>query len=172
MKSLIKHRIPFVEKWLTLPKGYHWAFFLFCLSAVNFSVVLDYWEERQKLQNIHVEITRQATELAHQQKLLAAMKQHSERHALSPKLTKQIVALDQQINDFLNREIEVSAYQWDFSSRPILQIQVEGRFQDLHQFLTALLTQQNALSFAQLAMEKSENGRVLGNFILQLKNEE
>ncbi|BFU60796.1 MULTISPECIES: hypothetical protein [Rodentibacter] len=172
MKSLIKHRIAFIEKWLALPKIYHWAFFVVCLSAVNFSAILDYWQDYQQLQRMKLEVKQQSAELAHQEKLLVALKRHSDRHELSPMLTKQIIALDQQINDLLNGEAEILNYQWDFSSRPILHIQLEGRFQNLHKFLTALSEQQAVLSFAQLEMQKTERGQVQSNVILQLKREE
>ncbi|WP_129582330.1 hypothetical protein [Rodentibacter caecimuris] len=172
MKRFIKQRYPFVERGLMLPKIYHWGFFICCLSAVNFSVVLDLWQSYWQRQAITLEVIKQSTELTHQEKLLATLKQHSERHELSPQLTKRIIALDEQIHDLLNDEVELVTYQWDFSSRPVLQIQLEGYFQYLHNFLTALLTQQKALFFAQLDMQKVEGGRVQCHLILPLNIEE
>ena len=170
MKPLIRHRIPILEKWLFLPPIYHWGFFALCISAVNFPVVLGGWQAAQKTQTMIQEIESQNAELAHQEKLLATLKQHSDKHALSPQLTKQIVALDQQIHALLDDDLEEVSYQWDFSSRPILQIQLAGRFQHLHEFLTALLAEQ-ALSFGQLEMQKMEKGQVQSTVILQLKRE-
>lgn len=168
MKKFIKHHYPFVERGLMLPKIYHWGFFLCCLSAVNFSVVLELWQSYGLRQNLAQEVVKQSTELIHQEKLFAKLKQHSERHELSPQLTKEIIALNEQIHELLNDEIELIAYQWDFSSRPVLQIELEGYFRYLHHFFTALLTQQNAFSFAKLDMQKMENGRVQSYLILLL----
>ncbi|OOF38442.1 hypothetical protein BKK49_03390 [Rodentibacter rarus] len=172
MKRLIKKPIPFVEKWLALPKMYHWGFFVCCLSAVNFMVVLEGWHTYRQRQTLTQEISQQSVELAHQEKLLSTLKKHSEQRELSPQRTKQIVTLDEQIHRWLNDEIELTVYQWDFSSRPILQIQLEGQFHDLYHFVTALLAQQNALSFVQLTMEKTESGKVQSHLVLQLKREE
>lgn len=172
MKHLIKTRIPFIEKWLALPKIYHWGFFVFCVSAVNFPVVFGLWQGAQLRQAVEQETTQQSAELVHQEKLFAALQQHSTQNELSPQQTKQIVALDEQINALLEEDISLISYQWDFSSRPILQIQIEGRFHVLHDFLTVLLNQQNALSFAQLDMQKMESGSVQTHLILQLKREE
>lgn len=172
MKRFVQHRLPLIEKWLMLPGIYHGCFFLFCLSAVNFPIVFDIWQTYQQHQQIEQAIEQQSSELAHQEKLLTTLKQHSDWHALSPKLTKQIVALDEQIHGQLNDDLELMEYQWDFSSRPVLQIQLAGRFQHLHEFLTALLAQQHALSFAQIEMQKMENGSVQSHVILQLNREE
>ncbi|MDC2825954.1 hypothetical protein PHA51_07940 [Rodentibacter pneumotropicus] len=172
MKPLIKQRLPFVEKWLALPKMYHWSFFICCLSAVNFSVLLEGWKSEQQRQMLEQEIVQQSTELAHQEKLLSTLKKHSDQRELSSLLTKQIVALDEQIHRLLGDEIELIVYQWDFSSRPILQIQLEGQFQYSYHFLTTLLAQQPLLSFVQLTMEKKENGKLQSHLVLQLKREE
>ncbi|OOF40506.1 hypothetical protein BKK47_03650 [Rodentibacter mrazii] len=172
MKPLIKKPLPFVEKWLVLPKIYHWGFFVCCLSAVNFSVLLEGWKNEQQRQTLEQEIAQQSTELVHQEKLLSTLKKHSDQRELSPQLTKQIVTLDEQIHRLLGDEIELIVYQWDFSSQPILQIQLEGQFQYSYHFLTALLAQQSPLSFVQLTMEKKENGKLQSHLILQLKREE
>lgn len=172
MKPIIQHRIPFIEKWLNLPKIYHWGFFACCLSAVNFSVVFEAWQNRQQQQAIEQEIVQQSQELAHQEKLLATLEQQHNRHELSPKMTKEIVALDEQIQGLLPGEIKLESYQWDFSSLPALQIQLEGRFQALHAFFTQLLARQARLTFAQLNMQKMENGKVQSQLILQFKREE
>ncbi|MBF0752287.1 MULTISPECIES: hypothetical protein [unclassified Pasteurella] len=172
MRRLIKQRIPFIEKWLILPKMYHWGFFICCLGAVNFSILLEGWKTERQRQTLAQEIAQQSIELAHQDKLLSTLKKHSNQHELSPQLTKQIVALDEQIHQLMSNDIELIVYQWDFSSRPILQIQLEGQFQYLYHFLTALLVQQRSLSFVQLAMEKAESGKVQSNIVLQLKREE
>ena len=81
------------------------------------------------------------------------------------------MALDQQIHGLLSEEIELTEYQWDFSSHPVLQLQLVGRFQELHDFVAAL-SEQNALAFAQLEMQKTERGQVQSQVILQLKREE
>ncbi|OOF44291.1 hypothetical protein [Rodentibacter trehalosifermentans] len=167
----IKHRIPLIEKWLALPKMYHWGFFVCCLSAVNFATIFEGWYTYQKGQTLEQEASRQAMELAHQEKLLSTLKQHSDSRELSPQLTKQIVILDEQIHSLLNDETELVSYQWDFSSQPVLQIQLAGRFQDLYHFLTALLAQ-GSLSFVQLAIEKTESGALQSHLILQLKRGE
>ncbi|OOF54913.1 hypothetical protein [Rodentibacter genomosp. 2] len=172
MKPLIKKPLPFVEKWLVLPKIYHWGFFVCCLSAVNFSVLLEGWKNEQQRQTLEQEIAQQSTELVHQEKLLSTLKKHSDQRELSPQLTKQIVTLDEQIHRLLGDEIELIVYQWDFSSQPILQIQLEGQFQYSYHFLTALLAQQSPLSFVQLTMEKKENGKLQSHLVLQLKREE
>lgn len=172
MKPLIKKPIPFVEKWLLLQKMYHWGFFVCCLSAVNFSVLFEGWNTYQQRQTLAQEISQQSTELAHQEKLLSTLKKHSDQRELSPQLTKQIVTLDEQIHRLLNDEMELIVYQWDFSSRPILQIQLEGQFQYSYHFLSSLLEQQSPLSFVQLAMEKKENGKLQSHLVLQLKREE
>lgn len=174
MKRLIQYRIPLIEKWLTLPKFYHWGFFFFCVSAVNFSVVLESWQTYQKGQLMEQEIAQKQAEQTHQDKLLATLKQHSEKHVLSPKLTKQIIDLDQTIHTLMdaeNSDLTLQGYQWDFSSQPILQIQAEGRFHDLHAFLQAL-SAVNSLAVAQLELQKMDSGQVHGQVILQLKREE
>ena len=171
MKKFIKYRLPTVEKWLALPKRYHWSLFAICLGAINFPVIWENWQSHQRLQSIEQEMTQQTAELAHQEKLLIALKQHSDRNELSPQLTKRIVALDQQIHGLLSEEIELTEYQWDFSSHPVLQLQLVGRFQELHDFVVAL-SEQNALAFAQLEMQKTERGQVQSQVILQLKREE
>lgn len=168
MKSLIKQRIPLVEKWLILPPIYHWGFFIFCLSAVNFTVVLESWDTYQQELTLTQNITQQSAELTHQEKWLTTLKKHSEQRELSPQLTKQIVTLDEHLHQLLTDKIELIEYQWDFSSQPILQVQLMGQFHALSHFLNALLAQQT-LSFVQLAIEKTEKGKLQSHLVLQLK---
>ena len=165
-------RFPWLERWLNLPRYYHWGVLVGLISAVNFSFVFESLSLHQQNEAMTQDITQQTDELSHQEKLLTALKQQSDMHGLSPQLAKQIVPLDNQLHELLVDAIKQIEYRWDFSSRPVLQMVLEGRFQDLHAFLTALLAQFPHLALAQLNMEKQENGLVQCHLILQLTQSE
>ncbi|VEH64942.1 Uncharacterised protein [Rodentibacter pneumotropicus] len=57
-----------------IAKNVSLEFFICCLSAVNFSVLLEGWKSEQQRQMLEQEIVQQSTELAHQEKLLSTLK--------------------------------------------------------------------------------------------------
>lgn len=165
-------RFPWLERWLHLPRYYHWGFLVALISAVNFPFVFETLSLHQQSEAMAQDLKQQTDELTHQEKLLASLKQQSDTHGLSPQLAKQIVPLDKQLHEHLGDAVTQIEYQWDFSSRPVLQMVLEGRFQDLHTFLTALSAQFPHLALAKLDMEKQESGLVQCHLILQLTQSE
>lgn len=107
-----------------------------------------YWQQRAHMVHMEQQLQTQRENLAHQQKLLAALKEKAATQLLTPALAAKLPPINQQIQQ-LAQGLQIVQSQWDFHQKPLLRLQLQGHFKDLHSFLTALLNANTELELVE-----------------------
>ena len=127
---------------------------LCALGAFSLALPLQhYWQQWTQLAQLTEQQEMQQATLAHQQKILAALKEKADKHLLTPKLAGKLSAVNQQIQQ-LAQSLHIEHSQWDFHQTALLTLHVQGYFDELSAFLTALLTASNGLALVEWQVQK------------------
>lgn len=127
-----------------------------------------YWQQWTQLAQLTEQQEMQQATLDHQQKILAALKENADKHLLTPKLAGKLSAVNQQIQK-LAQSLHIEHSQWDFHQTALLTLHVQGYFDELSAFLTALLTENAGLALVEWQVQKrteSNNDSVLFSELL------
>lgn len=125
----------------------------------------------QTLAATETELLHQQEKLHHQQQILQTLKHKVESVALTPELAAKLPPINRQIQQ-LAAHLQIKNSQWIFERQPNLNLQVEGYFNEIKQFLTALLAQSPKLHLLRLHLTKAEATEafsVQGEISLQLQ---
>ncbi len=104
---------------------------------------------------IDSELQQQRAELAHQQQILQALQKKSDASSLTPELAANVLPINRQIQH-LAENLQLMDSRWQFEHTPQLTLQLQGHFNELKQFLTALLMQTPQLALTTLHIQKTE----------------
>lgn len=166
-----------IDKMATTPLLTHWyqlaawqqTTLLCALGVVSLSLPAQhYWQQWTQLAQLTEQQETQQATLAHQQKILAALKEKADKHLLTPKLAGKLSAVNQQIQQ-LAQSLHIEHSQWDFHQTALLTLHVQGYFDELNAFLTALLTENAGLALVEWQVQKrteSNNDSVLFSELL------
>ena len=114
-----------------------------------------FWQQRAYMTHMEQQLQTQRESLAHQQKLLAALKEKAATQLLTPALAAKLPPITQQIQQFA-QHLQIEQSQWDFHQKPLLRLQLQGHFKDLHSFLTALLNANTELELVEWQVLQSD----------------
>ncbi|WP_439256903.1 competence protein [Lonepinella sp. BR2271] len=89
------------------------------------------------------------------QQQLQQVKQQLEQHLLTPELANQVAPINQAIQQ-LSGALQLENQQWIFNQKPQLNLHIQGYFQDLQQFITALLAQHPTLHLVSLQIQQAD----------------
>ncbi|WP_439286938.1 competence protein [Lonepinella sp. BR2357] len=89
------------------------------------------------------------------QQQLQQVKQQLEQHLLTPELANQLAPINQAIQQ-LSGPLQLENPQWIFNQKPQLSLHIQGYFQDLQQFITALLAQYPRLHVVSLQIQQAD----------------
>ena len=166
-----------IDKMATTPLLTHWyqlaawqqTTLLCALGVASLSLPAQhYWQQWTQLAQLTEQQEMQQATLAHQQKILAALKEKADKHLLTPKLAGKLSAVNQQIQQ-LAQSLHIEHSQWDFHQTALLTLHVQGYFDELNAFLTALLTENAGLALVEWQVQKrteSNNDSVLFSELL------
>lgn len=166
-----------IDKMATTPLLTHWyqlaawqqTTLLCALGVASLSLPAQhYWQQWTQLAQLTEQQEMQQATLAHQQKILAALKEKADKHLLTPKLAGKLSAVNQQIQQ-LAQSLHIEHSQWDFHQTALLTLHVQGYFDELNAFLTALLTENAGLVLVEWQVQKrteSNNDSVLFSELL------
>ena len=166
-----------IDKMATTPLLTHWyqlaawqqTALLCALGVASLSLPAQhYWQQWTQLTQLIEQQEMQQATLAHQQKILAALKEKADKHLLTPKLAGKLSAINQQIQQ-LAQSLHIEHSQWDFHQTALLTLHVQGHFDELSAFLTALLTENAGLALVEWQVQKrteSNNDSVLFSELL------
>ena len=166
-----------IDKMATTPLLTHWyqlaawqqTTLLCALGVASLSLPAQhYWQQWTQLAQLAEQQEMQQATLAHQQKILAALKEKADKHLLTPKLAGKLSAVNQQIQQ-LAQSLHIEHSQWDFHQTALLTLHVQGYFDELSAFLTALLTENAGLALVEWQVQKrteSNNDSVLFSELL------
>lgn len=166
-----------IDKMATTPMLTHWyqlaawqqTTLLCALGVASLSLPAQhYWQQWTQLAQLTEQQEMQQATLAHQQKILAALKENADKHLLTPKLAGKLSAVNQQIQH-LAQSLHIEHSQWDFHQTALLTLHVQGYFDELSAFLTALLTENAGLALVEWQVQKrteSNNDSVLFSELL------
>lgn len=166
-----------IDKMATTPMLTHWyqlvawqqTTLLCALGVASLSLPAQhYWQQWTQLTQLTEQQEMQQATLAHQQKILAALKEKADKHLLTPKLAGKLSAVNQQIQQ-LAQSLHIEHSQWDFHQTALLTLHVQGYFDELNAFLTALLTENAGLALVEWQVQKrteSNNDSVLFSELL------
>ena len=101
-----------------------------------------YWQQRAHMTHMEQQLQTQRESLAHQQKLLAALKEKAATQLLTPALAAKLPPINQQIQQ-LAQGLQI-------------RLQLQGHFKDLHSFLTALLNANTELELVEWQVLQSD----------------
>ena len=166
-----------IDKMATTPLLTHWyqlatwqqTTLLCALGVASLSLPAQhYWQQWTQLAQLTKQQEMQQATLDHQQKILAALKEKADKHLLTPKLAGKLSAVNQQIQQ-LAQSLHIEHSQWDFHQTALLTLHVQGYFDELNAFLTALLTENAGLALVEWQVQKrteSNNDSVLFSELL------
>lgn len=166
-----------IDKMATTPLLTHWyqlatwqqTTLLCALGVASLSLPAQYyWQQWTQLTQLTEQQEMQQATLDHQQKILAALKEKADKHLLTPKLAGKLSAVNQQIQQ-LAQSLHIEHSQWDFHQTALLTLHVQGYFDELNAFLTALLTENAGLALVEWQVQKrteSNNDSVLFSELL------
>ena len=166
-----------IDKMATTPLLTHWyqlaawqqTALLCALGVASLSLPAQhYWQQWTQLAQLTEQQEMQQATLDHQQKILAALKEKADKHLLTPKLADELSAVNQQIQQ-LAQSLHIEHSQWDFHQTALLTLHVQGYFDELNAFLTALLTENAGLALVEWQVQKrteSNNDSVLFSELL------
>ena len=166
-----------IDKMATTPLLTHWyqlaawqqTTLLCALGVASLSLPAQhYWQQWTQLAQLTEQQEMQQATLAHQQKILAALKEKADKHLLTPKLAGKLSAVNQQIQQ-LAQSLHIEHSQWDFHQTALLTLHVQGYFDELNAFLAALLTENAGLALVEWQVQKrteSNNDSVLFSELL------
>lgn len=166
-----------IDKMATTPMLTHWyqlvawqqTTLLCALGVASLSLPAQhYWQQWTQLTQLTEQQEMQQATLDHQQKILAALKEKADKHLLTPKLAGKLSAVNQQIQQ-LAQSLHIEHSQWDFHQTALLTLHVQGYFDELSAFLTALLTENAGLALVEWQVQKrteSNNDSVLFSELL------
>lgn len=166
-----------IDKMATTPLLTHWyqlaawqqTTLLCALGVASLSLPAQhYWQQWTQLTQLIEQQEMQQATLDHQQKILAALKEKADKHLLTPKLAGKLSAVNQQIQQ-LAQSLHIEHSQWDFHQTALLTLHVQGYFDELNAFLTALLTENAGLALVEWQVQKrteSNNDSVLFSELL------
>ncbi|KND85716.1 competence protein [Aggregatibacter actinomycetemcomitans serotype a str. H5P1] len=138
----------FLQHWHRLTSWQQRALLIFvCLLALYFPT-WDYWQQRSQAEAISQQLQIQQEKLAHQQKILAALKEKAAKQLLTPELAGKLPPINQQIQQFASK-LHIAHSQWDFHQKPLLKLQLHGQFTDLREFLTVLFSANDELELLE-----------------------
>ena len=133
-----------------------------------------YWQQRVHMTHMEQQLQTQRENLAHQQKLLAALKEKAATQLLTPALAAKLPPINQQIQQFA-QHLQIVQSQWDFHQKPLLRLQLQGHFKDLHSFLTALLNANTELELVEWQVlqidEANEASSIQTGLLFQLNSQ-
>ncbi|OBY54261.1 competence protein [Aggregatibacter aphrophilus] len=134
-----------------------------------------YWQQRSQLEHLMTQQQTQQATLSHQQKILTVLKEKAAKQLLTPQLAGKLPPINQQIQQ-LAQQLHIEHSQWDFRQKPLLTLHLEGHFNDLRQFLTALLNANDELELVEWQIQKlsgQNNGNTISSeLLLQLNTKE
>ena len=166
-----------IDKMATTPLLTHWyqlaawqqTTLLCALGVASLSLPAQhYWQQWTQLTQLTEQQEMQQATLAHQQKILAALKEKADKYLLTPELAGKLSAVNQQIQQ-LAQSLHIEHSQWDFHQTALLTLNVQGYFDELNAFLTALLTENAGLALVEWQVQKrteSNNDSVLFSELL------
>ncbi|WP_146256876.1 hypothetical protein [Avibacterium endocarditidis] len=125
---------------------------IFTFLPVSFWI-MEYQQIQQQNSQTDRQILQLEQDLAHQKQILSSLQQNTQ-NTFTPELTSDIAQINQVLRpqDF---QLQVKNSQWDFYQAPYLTMQLVGNFNNLHQFLTALLKRTPQLNVLQLHIYKT-----------------
>ena len=121
-----------------------------------------YWQQRAHMTHMEQQLQTQRENLAHQQKLLAALKEKAAMQLLTPAPAAKLPPINQQIQQ-LAQGLQIVQSQWDFHQKPLLRLQLQGHFKDLHSFLTALLNANTELELVEWQVLQSDEANEISS---------
>ena len=122
-----------IDKMATTPLLTHWyqlaawqqTTLLCALGVASLSLPAQhYWQQWTQLAQLTEQQEMQQATLAHQQKILAALKEKADKHLLTPKLAGKLSAVNQQIQQ-LAQSLHIEHSQWDFHQTALLTLHVQ-----------------------------------------------
>ncbi|WP_109078842.1 competence protein [Aggregatibacter kilianii] len=144
----------FLSHWYRLVAWQQKGLLIFVGMLVLYFPAWHYLQQRTLAENSAQQLQQRQENLAHQQKILTALKEKAAKQLLTPELAGKLPPINQQIQQLaVNLEIEHS--QWDFRQKPLLKLQLRGHFKNLHAFLTALLSANETLELVEWQIIKT-----------------
>lgn len=133
------------------------------------------WEQHSRMVRAEQQWQETQEKLTHQQKILTALKEKSEKQLLTPALADKLPPINRQIQQLAHR-LQIDQSQWDFHQNPLLRLQLQGHFNDLQAFLTALLKSNTALELVEWQVvqhsEANEIASIQSELLFQLHSTE
>lgn len=145
-----------LAKWLKLSlikQNVILILFGFILVSMPLFEYVQYQHYAQQLTQ-DIQQTKQQIEQKYQQ--LNQLQQNTQQQ-LNPELAREIVMVNQQIQNSLGHHLQLIHNKWDFQPIPHLQLQLQSKFADFQLFLTALLQQNIQLHLTHLSIQQIEN---------------
>ncbi|MBN6078700.1 type II secretion system protein GspM [Aggregatibacter actinomycetemcomitans] len=138
----------FLQHWHRLAPRQQKALLIFVGLLVLYFPTWHYWQQRSRAETASQQLQRQQEALAHQQKILATLKEKATKQLLTPELAGKLPPINQQIQQLASK-LHIAHSQWDFRQKPLLKLQLYGQFTDLREFLTALFSANDELALLE-----------------------
>lgn len=120
---------------------------LILISGIYFSSYQFYQQQlsfKQKLM----------TQLNHQQKIITTLKEKAQKRLMTPKVAKQLLPINQKIEELLLPSLSLLSSKWEMASAPLLTLNIEGDFLALRYFIFQMLQQNPQLHLVKCQIAK------------------
>lgn len=161
----------FLGKWAAWPLRVHIGIGLVLLLLTSAPIFWSMWTQQQGIEQQRLAMKQKQTEIAQQQKILAALQKRADSQQLSPELAALVVPINQRVQQLANHYQLTQTSRWEFTTQPLLQLNLTGYFNKTRPFLTALLQAEPRLRVLRLQMHKDEQSALQTELLLLLKKE-
>ena len=145
-----------LAKWRLQAPWQSYLAFLFAIALTAYLPVQQSLEQFTQWQQLEQQTAQTEQQLSHQRQILHTLKNKAEQALLTPELANQLLPVNQQIQQLARHGLQLQNSQWEFHQAPLLNLELQGHFRFLHQFIQQLLQQNPQVALTRLQIQKIE----------------
>lgn len=155
--SLLFLSHPLIFKMINISPKKQWISLIFLLFIILIFCGFNYFSLHKKQLLLVDDLQQYSLQLEHQKKITATLRKKNTSKLLTPEIGRALVPINQYINRVISTDMRLIFSQWEMHESPVLSLSLQGYFNNLHLFLTALLKEFPQLQLGDLSILRIKN---------------